>query len=131
MVEGFGFGNNSPAVSFTLMPLYEDLLRVQAIELNDSIRKSAYSFTLVNNKLRIFPDPEEDSRMYFDYVVTNDRDNPLQADYGATTNVISDFSNVPYDNMEFKFINDVGKQWIKKYGLALCKELLGMIRSNM
>ena len=130
MVEGFGFGNNSPAVSFTLMPLYEDLLRVQAIELNDSIRKSAYSFTLVNNKLRIFPDPEEDSRMYFDYVVTNDRDNPLQADYGATTNVISDFSNVPYDNMEFKFINDVGKQWIKKYGLALCKELLGMIRRN-
>ena len=130
MVEGFGFGNNSPAVSFTLMPLYEDLLRVQAIELNDSIRKSAYSFTLVNNKLRIFPDPEEDSRMYFDYVVTNDRDNPLQADYGATTNVISDFSNAPYDNMEFKFINDVGKQWIKKYGLALCKELLGMIRSK-
>ena len=130
MIEGFGFGNNSPAVSFTLMPLYEDLLRVQAIELNDSIRKSAYSFTLVNNKLRIFPDPEEDSRMYFDYVVTNDRDNPLQADYGATTNVISDFSNAPYDNMEFKFINDVGKQWIKKYGLALCKELLGMIRSK-
>ena len=130
MVEGFGFGNYSPAVSFTLMPIFEDLLRVQAIELNDSIRKSAYSFTLVNNKLRIFPDPEEDSTMYFDYVVTNDRDNPLQADYGATTNVISDFSNVPYDNMEFKFINDVGKQWIKKYGLALCKELLGMIRSK-
>ena len=130
MVEGFGFGNYSPAVSFTLMPIFEDLLRVQAIELNDSIRKSAYSFTLVNNKLRIFPDPEEDSTMYFDYVVTNDRDNPLQTDYGATTNVISDFSNVPYDNMEFKFINDVGKQWIKKYGLALCKELLGMIRSK-
>ena len=130
MVEGFGFGNSSPAVSFTLMPLYEDLLRVQAIELNDSIRKSAYSFTLVNNKLRIFPDPEENSRMYFDYVVTNDRDNPLQSDFGGTTNVISDFSNVPYDNMEFKFINDVGKQWIKKYGLALCKELLGLIRSK-
>ena len=56
--------------------------------------------------------------MYFDYVVTNDRDNPLPImDYGWTTNVISDFSNVPYDNMEFKFINDVGKQWIKKYGL--------------
>ena len=32
--------------------------------------------------------------------------------------------------MEFKYINDVGKQWIKKYGLALCKELLGIIRSK-
>ena len=48
--------------------LYEDLLRVRKIELNDSIRKIIYSFTLVNNKLRIFPNPEEDSRMYFDYV---------------------------------------------------------------
>ena len=50
MIEGFGFGNHSPAVSFTMMPIFEDLLRVQAIEMNDSIRKSAYSFTLVNNK---------------------------------------------------------------------------------
>ena len=130
MVSGFGFGNFSPAVSFTLMPLFEDLLRVQAIEMNDSIRKSAYSFTLVNNKLRIFPDPEEDRTVYFDYVVTSDRDNPLQTEYSGSADVVSDFSNVPYNNMEFKYINDVGKQWIKKYGLALCKELLGIIRSK-
>ena len=32
--------------------------------------------------------------------------------------------------MEYKFINDVGKQWIRKYGLALSKELLGMVRSK-
>ena len=130
MVQGFGFGNNSPAVSFTLMPIFEDLLRVQAIEMNDSIRKAAYSFNLVNNKVRIFPDPEETSTLYFDYVVTNDRDNPLVADYSGSANVISDYSNVPYDNMEYKFINDVGRQWIRKYGLALTKELLGIIRSK-
>jgi hypothetical protein len=130
MVQGFGFGNYSPAVSFTLMPIFEDLLRVQAIELNDAIRKSAYSFNLVNNKVRIFPDPEESSTLYFDYVVTNDRDNPLQADYSGSVNTISDYSNVPYQNMEYKFINDVGRQWIRKYGLALTKELLGIIRSK-
>ncbi|OUW11953.1 MAG: hypothetical protein CBD26_00295 [Candidatus Pelagibacter sp. TMED166] len=130
MVSGFGFGNYSPAVSFTLMPLFEDLLRVQAIELNDSIRKSAYTFSLVNNKLRIFPDPEEDRTVFFDYVVTSERDNPLITEYSGSADVVSDFSNVPYDNMEFKFINDVGKQWIKKYGLALCKELLGIIRGK-
>ena len=130
MVEGFGFGDYSPAVSFTLMTLFEDLLRVQAIELNDSIRKSAYSFTLVNNKLRIFPDPEESSTLYFDYVNTSDRDNPLFTEYSGSADVVSDFSNVPYDNMQYQFINDVGKQWIRKYGLALCKELLGIIRSK-
>ena len=130
MVEGFGFGNYSPAVSFTLMPIFEDLLRVQAIELNDSIRKSAYSFTLVNNKLRVFPNPEETHTLYFDYVKTADRDNPLVTEHSGSANVVSDFSNVPYDNMEYQFINDVGKQWIRKYGLALCKELLGIIRSK-
>ena len=130
MIEGFGFGGYSPAVSFTLMPIFEDLLRVQAIEMNDSIRKSAYSFTLVNNKIRIFPDPTESSTLYFDYIDTSDRDNPLFTEYSGSANVVSDFSNVPYDNMEYKFINDVGKQWIRKYGLALCKELLGIIRSK-
>ena len=130
MVQGFGFGNNSPAVSFTLMPLFEDLLRVQAIEMNDSIRKSAYSFTLVNNKLRIFPDPTSKSTMWIDYIKSSDRDNPLQAPYSGSVNTISDFSNVPYDNMQYQYINDVGKQWIRKYGLALCKELLGIIRSK-
>ena len=130
MIEGFGFGNYSPAVSFTLMPLFDDLLRVQAIELNDSIRKSGYSFSLVNNKVRIFPDPTESSTLYFDYINTSDRDDPLFTEYSGSTNVISDYSNVPYDNMQYKYINDVGRQWIRKYGLALCKELLGLIRSK-
>ena len=130
MVEGFGFGNYSPAVSFTMMPIFEDLLRVQAIEMNDSIRKSAYSFTLVNNKLRIFPDPDADKTIYFDYVNTSDRDNALLTEYSGSANVISDFSNVPYDNMQYQFINDVGRQWIRKYGLALSKELLGIVRGK-
>ena len=130
MVEGFGFGNYSPAVSFTLMPLFEDLLRVQAIELNDSIRKSAYSFSLQNNKLRLFPDPSQNFTLHFHYVKVSERDNPLITQYSGSADVVSDYSNVPYDNMKYKFINDVGKQWIRKYGFALCKELLGMIRSK-
>ena len=112
------------------MPLFEDLLRVQAIELNDSIRKSAYSFTLQNNKLRIFPQPAEDRTLWFDYVKVSERDNPLITQYSGSADVVSDFSNVPYDNMEYQFINDVGRQWIRKYGLALTKELLGIIRSK-
>ena len=130
LVQGFGFGDYSPAVSFTLMPIFEDLLRVQAIEMNDQIRKSAYSFTLTNNKLRIFPDPEKNRTLYFDYVVKSDRDDPLKTEMSGSANVVSDFSNVKYDNMEYTHINDVGKQWIRKYGLALTKELLGIIRSK-
>ena len=129
-IEGFGFGQYSPAVSFVLMPVFEDILRMQAIEFNDQIRKSAYSFTLINNKLRIFPIPEKNTRLHFDYVVTKDRDSSLSMPSGSDPNSISDYSNAPYDNMQYQYINDVGKQWIRKYGLALTKELLGTIRSK-
>ena len=128
MLDSFGWGNNSPAVQFMMMPMYADLLKVQAIEFNDQIRKSAYSFELVNNKLRIFPNPTGDSyKLHFKYLVKKDRDSTLQ---GTTDGVITDYSNAPFNNMLFKDINEVGKQWIKKYGLALCKELLGTIRSK-
>ena len=60
-------------------------------------------------------------------MVKKDRDSTLQ---GTTDGVITDYSNAPFNNMLFKDINEVGKQWIKKYGLALCKELLGTIRSK-
>jgi len=113
-----------------MMPIYADLLRVQAIEFNDQIRKSAHTFELRNNKLRIFPNPTTTYKLWFEYIVKAERDTPLQTRYGETSNTVSDFSNVPYNNMEYQFINDVGKQWIRKYGLALSKELLGMVRSK-
>ena len=130
LLDQFGFGDYSPAVTFLMMPVYADMLRLQAIELNDQIRKSAYSFQLRNNKLRIFPRPDSTYKLHFEYVVRSDRDNALITEHSGSSDVISDFSNVPYDNMKFTSINDVGKQWIRKYGLALTKELLGIVRSK-
>jgi|TARA_B100001094_G_scaffold83095_1_gene79425 hypothetical protein len=127
MLDAFGWGNYSPSVQFLMMPMYSDLLRIQAIELNDQIRKSAYTFELINNKLRIFPRPLENYKLHFKYLIKDDRGNPLKGD---SVGRVSDISNAPYDNMKFRHINDVGKQWIKKYALALCKELLGTIRSK-
>jgi hypothetical protein len=127
MLDSFGWGNYSPAIQFMMMPMYADLLKIQAIEFNDQIRKSAYSFELVNNKLRIFPNPTNNYKLHFKYLVKEDRNNTLQ---GTSDGVITDYSNAPFNNMTFANINEVGKQWIKKYGLALCKELLGTIRSK-
>jgi len=130
MLDGFGFGGMTPAVQFMMMPMYADVLRMQAIEFNDQMRKSAHSFELINNKIRIFPNPTENYKLYFQYILKSDRDNPMQTAHGEGVATVSDYSNVPYDNMEYQYINDVGKQWIRKYGLALSKELLGMIRSK-
>jgi hypothetical protein len=132
MLDGFGFGSYSPAITFVLQPIYADLLRIQAIEFNDQIRKSAYSFEIRNNQLRVFPIPTESGSLWIEYVKTSDRDNPLKTRHSGSNDdsVVSDYSNVNYDFMVYSNINDVGKQWIRKYGFALSKELLGIVRSK-
>lgn len=126
LLEGFEWGGYTPAVSFVLYPLNHDLLRIQGIEFNDMIRKSAYSFKLINNRLSIFPIPNRDVRLHFEYTLDNLETNPLKRGRGR----ISDYSNVPYGNMIYSRINSMGKQWIKRYTLALCKEMLGYVRSK-
>lgn len=128
LIDEFGFSNYSPAVQFVLMPIYEDVLRSQAIEFNDTVRKSAHSFELINNQLRIFPRPNSSDLLHFQYIVTTDRDNAIVNN--SRTSSVSDYSNVPYQAMTYSNINEVGKQWIRKYTLALCKELLGAIRGR-
>jgi hypothetical protein len=119
-----------------MMPVYADILKVQAIEFNDQIRKSGYSFELINNKLRIFPIPTSEFKLFFQYIRKEDRwktlTNEVTDEYsdGGQTAVQSDFSNIRYDNMVYSYINHPGQQWIRKYTLALCKELLGIIRSK-
>ena len=132
MLDGFGFGSYSPAITFVLQPIYADLLRIQAIEFNDQIRKSAYSFEIKNNQMRIFPIPTASGSVWVEYVKTSDWDNPLRTRHSGSNDdtVVSDYSNVNYDFMTYSNINDVGKQWIRKYTLALAKELLGIIRSK-
>ena len=126
MLDTFGFGAYSTGVSFMLMPMYADLLRVQAIEFNDMMRKSAYSFEIINNKLRIFPVPTKNFKLWIEYLIKEERSNPLKYPTGS----VSDMSNAPYDFMNYKNINSVGRQWIYKYALALAKESLGYIRGK-
>ena len=104
------------------------MLRLQAIEFNDQVRRSAYSFQITNDRLRIFPIPGDSNitKVHFEYILKSDRSNPLKGNTGT----ISDFSNVPYNNVVFENINDVGRQWIRRYTLSLAKEMLGLIRSK-
>jgi hypothetical protein len=109
------------------MPIYEDMLRIQQIEFNDQIRKSAHTFNIVNNKLQIFPKPTSNYKLWFEYQVVKDR---RENSTVVTPNVVSDYSNIGYNFAQYVRINDVGKQWIRKYTLALAKEMLGAVREK-
>jgi hypothetical protein len=129
LIDEFGFGSFSPAAQFVLMPIFEDLLRIQQIEFNDQIRKSAHTFNIVDNKLTIFPRPAASTikELWIDYYVRKDF---IENSVGVESNVVADYSNVGYDFIQYSDINDVGKQWIRKYTLSLVKELLGAVREK-
>ena len=125
LLESFGFGQFSPGINFLLMPIYFDVQKVQAIELNDQIRKADFSFDLKNNQLKIFPIPNENKKLFFEYVVLSQKDEVVRDE---RTNVVTDVMNVPYKNPLYSNINTVGRTWVFKYTLAICREIEAHIR---
>ena len=127
LMDAFDFGSYSPGVNFLLMPASYDILKTQAIEFNDQIRRSTYTFELINNQLRIFPIPKKAYNLRFEYYKLDDKKvvNP-NSSLGLVTNV----AEVPYENPVYQQINSVGRQWIFRYTLALAKELLAYIRGK-
>lgn len=127
LMDAFDFGSFSPGVNFLLMPVSFDLAKIQAIELNDQVRKSAYTFELVNNRLRIFPKPKKGYNLLFDYYKVSDKDNAFD---NESTGLVTNVGEVPYNNPVYGQINSVGRQWIFRYTLALAKELLAYVRGK-
>jgi hypothetical protein len=131
LLDAFGFGNQSPAINFMLMPLNYDLATIQAIELNDTIRRSAFSFNIVNNKLKIFPVPTSDKLLFFEYIKTSERNSVIATTGpGSGEDLVTDISNVPYTNPTYSSINAPGRYWVFEYTLALAAEMLGFIRGK-
>ena len=129
LLDSFGFGGYSPAINFLMMPINYDLQKIQAIEFNDQIRKSQYSFELINNNLRIFPIPGSfQTKLWIQYIKKSDRNNPY-ANTGAG-GVITNVSQVPYDNPVYSQINSIGRSWIFEYALSIVKEILGYVRGK-
>ena len=129
-----GYGTN-----YLMMPIDFDILRIQAVEFNDEIRRSAYSFQMMNNEIRIFPLPTRDSKLFFNYIKIAERDasfNPAYLQSGSSvysntnTTLITNVSNVPYKNMTYSSINSSGRDWIMNMTLAIAMRMLAMVRGK-
>ncbi len=129
LLDVFGFGSYTPGINFLMMPINYDLAKVQAIDFNDTIRKSNYSFELVNNRIRIFPIPAKNQKLYFKYILKSDRNIPTVSG-SLGSGVVTDISTVPYTNPTYSNINSIGRQWVFEYTLALSKEMLGYVRGK-
>ena len=126
LMDSFGWGSYSPAINFLMMPINYDMQVMQAIEFNDTIRRSNYSFELVNNNLKVFPIPQSKGYLWFEYIKKSERANP----YSNGTNKITNVSEVPFENPNYDIINSIGRQWIFEMTLAISKEILGYVRGK-
>lgn len=130
LMDAFDFGSYSPGVNFLLMPASYDLLKTQAIEFNDQIRRSSYSFKLNNNQLTVLPVPKQTGQMLFEYYKLNDKKSISDGTSSSGNEIVTNVSNVPYQNPVYSDINSVGRQWIYQYTLALAMQTLAYVRGK-
>ena len=130
--ENFGWASYSPGLNFVLFPIYWDIARIQEIEMSNNVRRSMYSFSITNNKLTIFPWPEQDGIVvWVDYAKESELKSVSgNSPYGNDQSLVANPGLAPYSTITYSQINHPGRQWIYEYTLALASELLGLIRGK-
>ena len=126
------YGQYADDSQFEVVPTWQN--KLQAIMYEDSIRTrtSNYSYEIINNKLRLYPTPSTHSpdRFYFRFTVKKDSFEEYP-DRQSGTKGVNNMNNLPFQNIPYSSINSIGKQWIRRFALALCKEMLGQIRGKL
>tara|TARA_R110000824_G_scaffold275189_1_gene463877 strand:+ start:296 stop:1573 length:1278 start_codon:yes stop_codon:yes gene_type:complete len=128
------YGMYADESTFEVIPTWQN--KLQAMQYEDSIttRTSNYSYELFNNKLRLYPTPitSSPSKFWVRFTIENERE-PWQeymTDRKKGVDGVNNMNTLPYANILYTSINSIGKQWVRRFALALSKEMLGQIRGK-
>jgi len=130
------YGQYSDASTFEMVPVWQNRLQSTAYEDNIYVRTSHYSYELRDNQLRLFPIPNTGSSgpasMWVEFTIPGASDNWQESDTTALKGIdgINNMNTMPMQNLPFDKINSIGKQWVRRFALALSKEMLGLVRSK-
>jgi hypothetical protein len=124
------YGMYTDDSTFEVVPTFQN--KLQAMMYEDSLytRVSHHSYEIVDNKLRLYPIPAatDVTKMYFRFYIVPDAWEAGRTDDGIGG--INNLNTLPFENIPYTNINSIGKQWIRRYALALSKEMLGQIRGK-
>lgn len=132
LATNFNYESYVNSTIFYVLPIFEDVLRRGMLESAFRVRRSNYSYDVLGSNIRIYPMPSTDlqlGKLYVKVMPPHDPYNP-SAYNDSSIYGISGPNNFPLGNIPFSTVNQPGRQWIRQYTLALCKELLGLIRSK-
>tara|TARA_Y100000592_G_C5480679_1_gene325251 strand:+ start:3093 stop:4328 length:1236 start_codon:yes stop_codon:yes gene_type:complete len=128
----FAFESFTPETVFYVLPVFEDLLRAQQMDISNRVRRSNYSYELVGQNIRIFPrptvQPGSTKKLWIRFSKATDGLAPDIED--GSIDGVSGYHNIPFNDIKYQKINSMGRQWIRQYTFALSKEVLGLVRSK-
>lgn len=124
------YGQYADDSSFQVIPAWQN--KIQAIAYEDHLytRTSHYSYEVINNKLRIYPNPDSVSPEKFWFRFTVDNTDIWEDDNNSGQDGINNMNTLPFENIPYENINSIGHQWIRRFALALSKETLGQVRGK-
>jgi len=123
------YGQYSDQSTFQVIPAWHNKMQAIAYEDHLYTRTSHYSYEILNNRLRLYPSPTAVSpqKFWFRFSIrTGAFDTTSDGEVGGINNM----NTLPFENIPYESINSIGKQWIRRFALALSKETLGQIRGK-
>jgi hypothetical protein len=127
------YGQYADDSTFEIVPVWQNKLQAMAYEDAIKTRVSDYSYQIRNNTIRIFPVPSTSGpiKFWFEFQLPTDPfSDQVDNVTDAQTDGINNMNSIPFQNIPYDKINSIGKQWIRRFCLSLCKEMLGQIRSK-
>jgi hypothetical protein len=126
------YGQYADDSTFEVVPVWQN--KLQAMNFEDMLytRTSHFSYEIRDNRIRIFPMPvmNEIDKMWFTFQVLDESPWTVNSKSKDGIEGINNLNTVPFANIPYQNINSVGKQWIRRFALALSKETLGQIRGK-
>ena len=125
------YGQFADDSSFELIPSWHNKLQAMAFEDSIYTRISHFSYEIKNNRLRLFPDvtTSHPGKMWVEFSVDEDSWEE-EEDRPDGVSGINNMNTLPFENIPYRNINSMGKQWIRRFALALTKEMLGQVRGK-
>ena len=125
------YGQYADDSTFNVIPAWQN--KLQAISYEDHLytRTSHYSYEILDNKLKLYPIPDQVSpeKFWFRFTVENN-DAFATGSYDSGVEGVNNMNTLPMENIPFENINSIGQQWIRRFALALSKETLGQVRGK-
>lgn len=123
------YGQYTDQSTFQVIPAWHNKLQAVSYEDHLYTRTSHYSYEIQDNKLRIYPIPSTVSpeKFWFRFSVA-----PGAFEHTSDDSItgVNNLNTLPFQNIPYENINSIGKQWIRRFALALSKETLGQIRGK-